>query len=162
MFKIKAEYGQSIEIKASLDKVREFFANAQNFVELMPNIESIRIDNEGVAKWTIRAEIPFLGAMTEIFNVRLAENSSEHLEWAPAPTESKNFLRYAADFLEKGAEETFIQIKQAVEIRRNKASELHMLAGFAGEGVISSQMQKRVAEMIKIFLQKAKNRLESK
>jgi carbon monoxide dehydrogenase subunit G len=160
MFKIKAEYGEKIEVKTSLEKVREFFADTRNFVELMPNVEGIKTDANGVAKWTIRAEIPLLGAMTETFNVEMTENNQERIEYSPARTETKNYLRYAADFMEKSATETLIQIKQTVELRREKARDLHFLAGLAGEKVISGQMQQRVAEMIKTFLKKARTKLE--
>ena len=47
-----------------------------------------------------------------------------------------------------------------VELRRKSARELHMLAGLAGESVISSEMSKKVTEMIKVFIQRAKDRLE--
>ena len=35
-----------------------------------------------------------------------------------------------------------------------------MLAGLAGESVISSEMSKKITEMIKVFFQRAKDRLE--
>jgi hypothetical protein len=35
-----------------------------------------------------------------------------------------------------------------------------MLAGLAGETVISNEMTKRITEMIKVFIQRAKDRLE--
>jgi hypothetical protein len=54
-----------------------------------------------------------------------------------------------------------VQISQTVEMRRNSARDLHLLAGLAGESIISGEMSKRVAEMIKIFVQKARERLES-
>ena len=38
--------------------------------------------------------------------------------------------------------------------------ELHRLAALVGEGAISSEMQKRVGEMIKTFLERAQAKLE--
>jgi hypothetical protein len=35
-----------------------------------------------------------------------------------------------------------------------------MLAGLAGESLISSEMSKKVTEMIKVFIQRAKEKLE--
>jgi hypothetical protein len=46
-------------------------------------------------------------------------------------------------------------------MRRNSSRELHLLAGLAGESIISGEMTKRVAEMIKTFVRKARERLES-
>ena len=160
MFRVKASYSEQIEIAASAERIREFFADTRNFVELMPNVESIKKKDDGTTLWTIRAEIPFLGAMTENFSVQMTENSANLIEYAPAASETKNFLRYAADFQERADGKTVVKVSQAVELRRNKARELHYLAGLAGETVISQQMQHHVSAMIKTFLEKAKNKLE--
>ena len=161
MFTIRANYSDTIEVKTNLEKVREFFLDIKNFVELMPGVERIHIDAKGVAHWTIRAEIPFIGAMTQKFAVELTENEEEIVEWSPAAGEAKNLLRYAAEFLEKGKNLTVVQFTQAVELRRKSARELHLLAGLAGESIISSEMSKRIGEMLKIFVQRAKEKLES-
>lgn len=161
MFTIRANYSDKIEVKTSLEKARAFFADIKNFVELMPSIESIHTDAKGISHWTIRAEIPFAGSMMQRFAVELVENSTERIEWLPVTGESKNLLRYAADFMEKGKDLTLVQFSQTVELRRNSARELHLLAGFAGESIISSEMTKKITEMLKLFIQRARERLES-
>lgn len=161
MFTIRAGYTDKIEIKTSLKRVAEFFADIKNFVELMPNVESIHTDAKGVTQWKIRAAIPIIGEMKQSFAVRLSEKNDERIEWSPLAGEKENFLRYAVDLTENGADETLVQISQAVEMRRNTARDLHLLAGLAGEAAISREMGKRVAEMIKAFVRKSRERLES-
>lgn len=134
----------------------------KNFVDLMPGIASIHTDAKGVAHWKIQADIPLVGQMMQKFAVELAENSEERVEWFPLREETQNFLRYSADFLSKARDVTVIQFSQMVELRRRSARELHMLAGLAGEGLISSEMSKKVQEMIRVFIQRAKERLETK
>ena len=68
--------------------------------------------------------------------------------------ETKNFLRYAVDFFEMGANKTMVQVSQTVELRRRSAMEFHLLAPLAGESLISSEMTKRIEEMIKFFVQR--------
>ncbi|HEY2866114.1 MAG TPA: SRPBCC family protein [Pyrinomonadaceae bacterium] len=160
MFTIKAIYSDKIEVKTSLDRVREFFLDIRNFADLMPGITSIHTDAKGVAHWKIQAEIPLVGPMMEKFAVELTENSDERVEWFPLREETQNFLRYSADFLSKARDVTVIQFSQMVELRRKSARELHMLAGLAGESLISSELSKKVQEMISIFIQRAKERLE--
>ena len=160
MFTIHAKYSDQVEIKTNLEKVREFFSDIKNFVELMPSVESIHTDAKGIAHWTIRAEIPIVGAMMQKFNVQLEEDSEERIEWIPVAGESKNLLRYAADFVEKGTNSTLVRFTQAVEMRRDNARELHLLAGLAGESIISSEMSKKIAEMLKIFFSRAQEKLE--
>jgi carbon monoxide dehydrogenase subunit G len=160
MFTIKAGYNDNFEINASIEKVRGFFSDVRNFVELMPNVESINLDGSDAARWTIRAEIPFIGAMSQSFNVEVAENTDERIEWIPKNGETENLLRYAAEFIEKSAEKTMVQFSQMVELRRNKAKDFHFLAGLAGEKRVSQGMQAEVAGMLKKFVAKTKEKLE--
>ena len=149
-----------MELNTSLERAREFFADIRNFVDLMPGITSIHTDAKGVAHWKIEADIPIVGTMMQKFAVELAENSEERIEWFPIPVETQNFLRYSAEFLEKAKNKTYVHFSQMVELRRKSARELHLLAGVVGESVISSEMSKKITEMIKVFIQRAKDRLE--
>jgi hypothetical protein len=160
MFTVKAGYTDQIEIQTSADKVREFFSDIKNFVDLMPGIASIHTDAKGVAHWKIQTTVPMVGQIIQKFAVELTENSTERLEWFPVAVETQNFLRFSAEYLEKAKNVTQIHFSQWVELRRKSARELHYLAGLAGENLISSEMTKKVSEMIKIFIQRAKEKLE--
>ena len=160
MFTIKAGYSDNFEVRTSAEKVREFFTDIRNFADLMPGIASIHTDAKGVAHWKIEATIPLVGQIMQKFAIELTEDSSERIEWFPVPLETQNFLRFSADFLEKAKNVTQIHFSQMVELRRKSARELHYLAGLAGENLISSELTKRVSEMIKVFIQRAKEKLE--
>ena len=162
MFRIKAEYSEQVELKASVERARKFFSELRNFAELMPGVESIRKEAGGIIRWTVRADMPLLGAMRAAFAVEQTDDSPQRIEWSPAPSERQNYLRYAADFEQRGAASTLVRIVQRVEMRRQHARELHLLAGLVGEGRISAEMQKRVTEMVKTFLERARLKLESK
>lgn len=161
MFTIKADYSDNIEFKTSLEQVRDFFSDIRNFAELMPGVAEIQIDSNGVAHWKIVADLPLVGKMDQDFSVELTENSDERIEWFPLGNESRNFLRFSADFLEKAKNVTMVHFSQMVELRRRSARDLHMLAGLAGETIISAEMGKRVTEMIKTFIYRAKEKLEN-
>ncbi|MEZ5344536.1 MAG: SRPBCC domain-containing protein [Pyrinomonadaceae bacterium] len=161
MFKIRADFSETFEVNANLEKVREFFTDVRNFVELMPGIESIHTDSNGVIHWKICANIPFVGSFTEKFAVVESENSDERVEWSPFERDGYNLMRYAADFFPKSKESTLVQYSQNVELRRNSAADLHFLAGFAGERTISSEMTRRISEMLKKFIEKSRLRMES-
>lgn len=160
MFTIRASYSDKVEVKTNLQKVIEFFGDIKNFVELMPGVESIHTDGKGLTHWKIRAQIPIIGEMKQSFTVELSEKNDDRIEWSPASGEKQNLLRYAVDFVEKAQNLTLVQFSQTVEMRRDSARDLHLLAGLAGESIISGEMSKRVAEMIKTFVQKARERLE--
>lgn len=160
MFIIRAAYSDTFEVRTTIEKAHAFFAEIRNFIELMPNVESIHTDAKGVTRWTVRDDIPLIGSMKQTFPVRLTESSLERIEWSPIEGEQENLLRYAADFMGKSDDITIIKISQTVEVRRNHGRELHPLAGLAGEKGVSAGMQRRVAEMIKAFVKKSKEILE--
>jgi len=160
MFTIKAGFSDNIEVKNNIDKVREFFSDITNFAELMPGVEQVHIDGKGVAHWRVQTEVPVVGSIFQKFAIELNESTADRIEWAPLRSEAENFLRYSADFLQKAKDVTLVHFSQAVELRRRSARDLHYLAGLAGESLISSEMTKRVTEMIRVFIDKAKERLE--
>ena len=160
MFRIKASYADQMELHTTLEQAREFFGELRNFADLMPNIEGIRKEAGGIMRWIVRAEVPVIGWVHANFTVEKTEDSPARLEWSPARTEVKNYLRYAAAFEERG-EKVLIRIAQHVELRRKHARDLHRFAMLLGESAISAEMQKRVREMIKTFLARAQERLES-
>ena len=160
MFTVKAGYSDNIEVQTNIERVREFFSDIRNIANLMPGIASIHTDAKGVAHWKIQADIPVVGQMMQKFAVELSENTEDRIEWFPVALETQNFLRFSADFLEKAKNVTQVQFSQMVELRRKSARELHYLAGLAGESLISTEMTKKVSEMIKVFIQRAKEKLE--
>src|SRR6266478_4044931 len=159
MFRIKASYKDQLELKTSIEKAREFFGELRNFVDLMPGIEGIRKEADGIMRWIVRAEVPVIGAVHASFAVEKTADQPNRLEWSPIAGEMKNYLRYVAAFEERG-QKVLIRIFQHVELRRQHAKDLHRFAVLLGEGAISAEMQKRVRDMIKTFLERARVKLE--
>lgn len=160
MFTVKAGYSDNIELRTSVERAREFFADIRNFADLMPGIASVHTDAKGIAHWKIEADIPVVGPMIQKFAVELTENSEDRIEWFPVSVETQNFLRYSADFLQKAKDVTLVHFSQMVELRRKSARDLHLLAGIVGESVISNELSKKITEMIRVFIQRAKEKLE--
>jgi len=160
VFRIKAEYSEQLEVKTSIERAREFFGDIRNFVDLMPGIEAITNEANGIKRWLVRTEVPLLGSMRAAFAVELTEDLPTRIEWSPAQIENKNYLKCAAIFEDLGAS-TLVRIVQRVELRRKHAKELHLMAGLVGENRISAELEKRVTEMIRTFIQRAQARLEA-
>ncbi len=160
MFTVRAGYSDNIEVRSSIDRVREFFADITNFADLMPGVMQVHTDAKGIAHWKVQTEVPVVGQILQKFVLELSENSEERVEWSPIRDEAENFLRYSADFLEKAKNVTLVHFSQVVELRRRSARDLHYLAGLAGETIISNELSKRITEMIRVFIDRAKERLE--
>jgi len=162
MFTIRAIHSETVSFRVSAGVVRYFFTNTTNFIELMPNIENIRTDNQGVTHWQISTNIPFVGRFTEHFPIVRTEDSEERVEWSPFEGEQFNLMKIAADILPDSANSTMVKISQNIELRRRSATDFHLLAGFAGESVISQEMTKRMADTMLSFIANARARMESK
>jgi uncharacterized membrane protein len=161
MFTISAEFRDKVEVKASIETVRDLLFDLHNFARLMPEIESIRTDPKGITHWTIAVDIPVVGRLRQSFRLEPEEISGTEIIWRPAAGEKENLLRYSVLLMEKSLSVTLVQISQKVELRRSKARDLHPLAGVAGEALITREMTKRVSHLIKEFLKKAKEKVES-
>jgi len=159
VFQIKAGYDEQLEIRTTLDEARSFFGDLRNFAELMPGVESIKAEAGGVVRWLIRAEVPIIGAIRQAFAVEQTDDRPERLEWSPALQERGNFLRYVAQFEQHGAR-VLVKIVQRVELRRQHARELHLMAGLVGAARLSTELQRGVTDMMRTFLQRARAKLE--
>ena len=159
MFRITANFDSQIEVGASVEAARAFFNDPRNFVELMPGVDSINTLADAHRRWTISAPVPVLGSMRQSFVVAETENTEARVEWSPAPGETGNLLRYSAEFTAQGETRTLIRLRQKVEVRRERAKDLHALAGWVGEERISKEMNRGVTAMMNAFLQSAKKRL---
>lgn len=159
MFQLRAGFSEQVEWRTTAAAARAFFNDFKNFVELMPGVERITADAQGIARWLIRADVPVVGAIRQAFSVEQSVDEPSRIEWSPAEGERKNFLRYTATFEERGGT-TRIRVEQRVELRRQHARELHTLAALAGEGRLSAALQRGVTEMLQSFLKRARTRLE--
>jgi carbon monoxide dehydrogenase subunit G len=160
MFVIKSRYEDQIEIESTLENVRDFFSNPKNFVEMMNGVESIKALSDTLNRWIIRVEFPVIGAIKQEFLVEKTADTEEFIEWMPAKTERQNFLRFSADYLVTNANKTVVRLLQMVELRREKATQLHILAAVATEGIINQEMSKHIGKMLNNFLKQAKLKLE--
>ncbi|HKQ99461.1 MAG TPA: SRPBCC domain-containing protein [Pyrinomonadaceae bacterium] len=161
MFKVRAEFHEDLEVGAGMGRVRAFFADLDNFARLMPGVESIHLEENGVALWRVSVEVSLIGAMRGTFALAQRDDSAARIEWGPAPNEKKNLLRYAIALEERTEARTLMRVALRVELRRESARELHLMAGLLGEARVSAGTEEEVALMMKTFLRRARAELEA-
>lgn len=162
MFRVSAKYDGQFEVKTAWAKVRGYFADYNNFARAMPNVDSITALAGGILRWVISANVPAVGIMKNGFMVRQTEDAPGRIEWSPAVTELKNFLRYSAQLkTARDATSTVVQLSLQAELRRGHARELHTLASLVGASRISAEMQKVVREMVDLYLVRARRVIEA-
>ncbi|HWT01454.1 MAG TPA: SRPBCC family protein [Pyrinomonadaceae bacterium] len=160
MFRVRAEFREDLEVGASVESVRALFADPQSFARLMPGVEKVEQGSASTAIWTVRAEIPLVGAARGRFELERREESATRVEWGPAHAEEKNLLRYAVAFEELGPSRTLARFALRLELRRAHARDLHLAAALIGERRISAGVQERVTEMLKTFLSRSRAELD--
>lgn len=159
MFIIRSNVTESCDFRTSLKSARDFFVDGNNYIQLMPNLDSIHTDIKGVLRWNISVSVPLVGNWRASFAVDFLETDNL-IEWYPSSTEKQNFLRCVAQLSEKNDGVVQVKITNNLELRREKASDFHVLANMAGEKTISQELQSEASKMIKDFMLKAKEKLE--
>jgi carbon monoxide dehydrogenase subunit G len=158
MFRVKSSFKTQFEIQAPVNKVRDFFRNLTNFTELLGGVDSIRRESGGIARWTIATDTP-VGRVRLSLPVRETSPHADMIEWSPAINENQNLLRYSLKFEERKGS-TLVRVSQQVELRRNRAWDLHPGVGLMGEARLSSALERRINEAIEGFLARVKEKLE--
>jgi len=158
MFRVKSSFKTQFEIQAPADKVRDFFRNLANFTEMLGGVDSIRRESGGIARWMIATDTP-VGKVRLSLPVRETSPRADVIEWAPALNENQNLLRYSLKFEEQNGA-TVVRVSQQVELRRNRAWDLHPGVGLMGEARLSAALERRINEAIENFLGRVKEKLE--
>src|SRR5262245_10618568 len=112
-----------MEVNAALQAVEKLVWNLENFSEMLGGVEGIRRERGGIARWTIATETP-VGHVRFSFPVRETSPHAEVIEWSPAPNERENLLRYSLK-LKESNKTTVVDVTHQVELRRQRAWELH-------------------------------------
>ncbi|MDQ3818275.1 MAG: SRPBCC domain-containing protein [Acidobacteriota bacterium] len=161
MFRVRAEFREDFVIAASVERVRAFFADLQNFARLMPGVEGISEAGANAARWDVRVDVALVGRMRGEFALVLRDDTPLRIEWGPAEDEKENLLRYAIGLEEEEASKAPVRFALRVELRRERASDLHLMAGLLGERRISEGIQEDVELMVRTFLTRARKTLEA-
>ena len=159
MFRVKSSFKTQLEIDAPVSTVRDFFRNLSNFTDLLGGVDNIRRESGGIARWTIATDTP-VGRVRLSLPVRETSPRADVIEWSPAINENQNLLRYQLKFEEQNGA-TLVRVSQQVELRRNRAWDLHPGVGLMGEARLSAALERRINEAIDTFLTRVKERLES-
>jgi carbon monoxide dehydrogenase subunit G len=159
MFIIKSNVTETFEVQTSPDAAQKFYSDSKNYVELMPNLESIHTDAKGTVHWNIAVDVPMVGRWKMAFAVDFL-SSADTVEWFPSPIEKQNYLMCVTRLVKKSENLVSVTISHNLELRRKQATDLHLLAGLAGEGMISGEMKSEVTKMLKSFIKASKERLE--
>ncbi len=159
MFRVKSSFKTTLEVRAPLQRVKNFFSVLPNIADMLGGVEEIRREPSGIARWTIATDTP-VGHVRFSFPVHETSPRADTIEWSPAPNESQNLFRYSLKFEEKNGS-TFVNISQQVELRRRRAWDLHPGVGLMGETRLSNALQRRINEAIEDFLVRVKEKLES-
>jgi uncharacterized membrane protein len=158
MFRVKSSFKTQLEIEAPVTIVRDFFRNLSNFTDLLTGVDSIRRESGGIARWTIATDTP-VGRVRLSLPVRETSPHADMIEWSPAINENQNLLRYQLKFEEQNGT-TVVRVSQQVELRRNRAWDLHPGVGLMGEARLSAALERRINEAIDTFLLRVKEKLE--
>ncbi len=159
MFIVKAGDAVNFRLNIPRSKAFEYFSDPINYERLLDNVSDVHRTSKGQYTWSIRAQIPMVGAYSQDFLVREAEMSENLIEWIPASGESENLLRVTTELRKDDDNETEVKFGLIIELRRRTAMSLHMLAGLAGDKTIGEELGKEIASILEQFSKNVRDEL---
>jgi uncharacterized membrane protein len=153
-FTISAEVEKSSIVDLPRDFVRRYINDLSVYPKYFPDIMSVKKNNDMESVWVYRIDAPLAPAFYLTFTLELAKSTSSEMV-----LESKNpetdYLYCKAVFDSLGELSTNVTLIFKIRLTREKASDIHFLAGILGENFISARMKDKLDGDMETFIENA-------
>jgi ribosome-associated toxin RatA of RatAB toxin-antitoxin module len=153
-FTLKAEVERNTSINLEKDFIYSYIKNLEIYPKFFPNIVSVTKLTDTESEWLYKVEAPLAAPYNLTFTLEDKSPSSDTLLF-----ESKDKLKdylYCQAILSPAAEnKTKITFVFKISMTREKASDVHVLAGILGEKFLSEQMKSKLEGDLETFISKA-------
>jgi uncharacterized membrane protein len=153
-FTMAAEVERNSSVNLDKDFISAYIKNLDIYPRFFPNIMSVTKLNETDSEWLYRVEAPLATPYNLTFVLEDKSNSADTLLF-----ESKDKLKdylYCRGVLSQVSEKkTKISFIFKISMTREKASDIHFLAGILGEKFLSEQMKDKLEGDLETFISKA-------
>jgi hypothetical protein len=153
-FTLSAEVEKIASINLEKDFISAYVRDLSIYPKFFPNIVSVTKVNETESEWLYRVEAPLASPYNLSFLLEDKSPAGDTLLF-----ESKDRLKdylYCAAVLSQTAEnKTKVSFVFKISMTREKASDVHILAGILGEKFLSEQMKSKLDSDLETFISKA-------
>jgi uncharacterized membrane protein len=154
IFTVSAEVEKSSVVNLPKEKVKEFISDLSIYPKYFPDIVSVKHLNDSESEWTYMVDAPLASPFYLTF-ILVEKNTSPDTMILVSKDSIPDFLLCKTNFVSTGDNRTSVKIDFRITMTREKASDIHFLAGILGESFISDRMHDKLEDDLEIFIEKA-------
>ncbi len=152
-FTLAAEVERNTSIALDKDFIASYIKDLQIYPKFFPNIVSVNKLNETESEWLYRVEAPLATPYNLTFV--LEDKSTGDTLLLESKDKTKDYLYCQGILSQVSEKKTKIAFVFKISMTREKASDIHFLAGVLGEKFLSEQMKSKLEGDLETFISKA-------
>ena len=150
---MSAEVERDSTISLDKDFIANYIKDLQIYPKFFPNIVSVNKLNETESEWLYLVEAPLATPYNLTFV--LEDKSSGDTLLLESKDKVKDYLYCRGVLSQESEKKTKISFDFKISMTREKASDIHFLAGVLGEKFLSDQMKSKLEDDLETFIARA-------
>ncbi len=152
-FTMSAEVVRNASISLDKDFIAQYIKDLQIYPKFFPSIVSVNKLNDIESEWLYLVEAPLATPYNLTFI--LEDKSSGDTLLFESKDKVKDYLYCRGILTQVNEKKTKISFEFKISMTREKASDVHFLAGILGEKFLSEQMKDKLEGDLETFISKA-------
>lgn len=153
-FTISAEVTRSSSVNLPIEFVSAYIKNLDIYPKFFPHIVSVNNSGDAQSEWVYRIEAPLSSPYNVKFILRDKSPSVDTLLYESIDT-IRDYLYCCAILSKVNDNKTKVNFLFKISMTREKASDIHFLAGILGEKFLSEKMKERLESDMEDFISSA-------
>jgi uncharacterized membrane protein len=153
-FTISAEVTRNATIKLDLAYISSYIKNLEIYPKFFPNIVSVKQLEDKQSEWIYKVVAPLASPYNVTFVLEDKSPSADTLLFESAD-KGQDYLYCSAVLTAAADNKTKVDFDFKIRMTREKASDVHILAGILGEKFLSDKMKDRLEGDLEEFISKA-------
>lgn len=153
-FTLSAEVERTTSINLDKDFISAYIKNLEIYPRFFPNVISVLQLNERESEWLYRIEAPLASPYNLSFVLEDKSAASDTLLFE-SKDKAWDYLFCRGILTQVSEKKTRIVFLFKISMTREKASDIHFLAGVLGEKFLSEQMKAKLEGDLETFISKA-------
>jgi hypothetical protein len=153
-FTMSAEVERTSSIGLEKDFISNYIKDLSIYPRFFPNIVSVTKVNEIDSEWLYRVEAPLASPYNLTFTLEDKSKSPDSLVFE-SKDKTQDYLYCSGVLTQVSEKKTKIAFVFKISMTRDKASDIHFLAGILGEKFLSEQMKEKLEGDLETFISKA-------
>ena len=152
-FTLSAEVTRNATIKLDLDYISVYIRNLEIYPKFFPNMVSVKQLEDNQSEWIYKVVAPLASPYNVAFVLENKSPSSDTLLFESID-KVKDYLYCRAVLTAIDEKKTRVDFQFKISMTREKASDVHILAGILGEKFLSEKMKDKLEGDLEEFISK--------